>query len=843
MRGTRFATWLVAWAVVVGSHCAIAAEEPVVLNQAVLYAPAGLSESEEQAVRLLEDEIARRSNLKWPRVAEWPPSNLPVLAIGPVEKFDERVRREFARQLRGRIDQPEGFSVLATVGADGLPKLFVLGNDSRGLLYGVGWLLRKLHTSDGRASLMPPERWPINEHPVLALRGHQLGYRPKTNAYDAWDLPQWERYLRDLILFGANAIELVPPRTDDDPSSPHFPRPPLEMVTGMSVLADRYGLDVWIWYPALESDYQDPAAVARAESEWTTVFSALPRVDAVFVPGGDPGRTQPRLLFDVLARQAEVLHRAHPRAEMWVSPQGFTRAWYDEFIDLLHHQHPTWLAGVVHGPQVRVSLDELLASTPAPYRVRNYPDITHNRQCQFPIEDWDRAWAVTLGREAINPGPRHQQAIFQSTLASERVDSARRERSVGFITYSEGCNDDVNKAVWSALGWNPAADVRAVLGDYCRAYLDADRAADLADGLWALETNWQGPLAVNHGVEVTLAQFRDLEREASPALRANWRFQMALYRAYYDAYTRRRLAYETETEARAYDQLRTAPVRGALAAIEAAEQALAGTAAAPIGADLRARVVELGDALFASIGMQLSVSRHRAIAVERGATLDTLDYPLNDGPWLRSQFAAIRQVPDEPERLAALERLVSWTDPGPGGYYDDLGNASRQPHLVRPTNLGPDPGHYRTPRLGFDFDEEAVLERTPTTLPRRGSWIDHAEALYDSPLELHYPGLDARAAYRLRVVYAGDGPQKPIRLTAVDAIGGNAIEIHAYRPKPSPPEIEELAIPWAATAAGELRLTWRAEPGQGGNGRGCQVAEVWLLKSAAPTGASSATAR
>ena len=25
----------------------------------------------------------------------------------------------------------------------------------------------------------------------------------------------------------------------------------------------------------------------------------------------------------------------------------------------------------------------------------------------------------------------------------------------GFLTYSEGCNDDVNKAVWSALGWDP----------------------------------------------------------------------------------------------------------------------------------------------------------------------------------------------------------------------------------------------------------------------------------------------------------------------------------------------------------------------------------------------------
>ena len=27
-----------------------------------------------------------------------------------------------------------------------------------------------------------------------------------------------------------------------------------------------------------------------------------------------------------------------------------------------------------------------------------------------------------------------------------------------------------------------------------------------------------------------------------------------------------------------------------------------------------------------------------------------------------------------------------------------------------------------------------------------------------------------------------------------------------------------------------LTLTWSADPGRGGNGRGCQVAEVWLVK-------------
>ena len=47
----------------------------------------------------------------------------------------------------------------------------------------------------------------------------------------------WEQYIRDLAVFGTNAIELIPPRSDDDADSPHFPLPPMEMMTAMSRIA------------------------------------------------------------------------------------------------------------------------------------------------------------------------------------------------------------------------------------------------------------------------------------------------------------------------------------------------------------------------------------------------------------------------------------------------------------------------------------------------------------------------------------------------------------------------------------------------------------------------------
>ena len=75
-----------------------------------------------------------------------------------------------------------------------------------------------------------------------------------------------------------------------------------------------------------------PKTVEFALKEWGEVFRKLPRIDAVFVPGGDPGHTQPKYLMALLEKQTANLHRYHPKAQMWVSPQSFTQQWMDEFF-------------------------------------------------------------------------------------------------------------------------------------------------------------------------------------------------------------------------------------------------------------------------------------------------------------------------------------------------------------------------------------------------------------------------------------------------------------------------------------------------------------------------------
>ena len=793
----------------------LAAARALDLQNAVVVCAPDASPRQLQAVKMLVKEAEKRTTIHWPQMTVWPSTNVTVIAVG-LKSSLPGYTGPHAEGLQSPGSSPaEGYR-LCVRKAEKTSAVVILGNDERGVLFGVGNLLRELRM--GRGSVSVRDDLDITTAPKYVLRGHQLGYRPKCNSYDAWDLPTWEQYYRDLAVFGCNAIELIPPRSDDDADSPHFQRPPLEMMQGMSRVADSYGLDVWIWYPAMDLDYADPKTVELALNEWGAVFSKLSRIDKVFVPGGDPGHTRPKVLMALLEKQTENLHRYHSNAQMWVSPQSFDQVWLDEFIDILKREQPAWLGGVVFGPQVRVNLSQLREMVPAKYPIRNYPDITHSRQCQYPVAGWDVAYALTEARECINPRPEAEATIFRKIQPG----------SIGFLTYSEGCNDDVNKAVWSGLGWDPDVQVVDILRQYSRYFIGDLYTDSFAQGLLALERDWVGPLMANEGVDTTLSQFQTMERAASPMELKNWRFQQALFRAYYDAYVRHRLIHEADLEMQALACLRRAREIGTSKAIAEAAKLLDRALVERGNEDWRRRISQLGEALFQSIGMQLSVERYQAIAVDRGASLDTLDYPLNNRAWLEERFAQIRKLGSEPERLKAVNSILEWTNPGPGGFYDDLGNISCQPHLQVGLGFNEDPGCFKSARV--DFEEDLVFDEPDENpgVARRLSWMNHAESLYDAPLRMVYTNLDTTAHYKLRVMYAGDSPKCKIKLVA-----NETIEVHPYLTKPMPFKPLEFAIAPAATQQGKLTLSWFAEPGLGGNGRSCQVSEVWLIKEAA----------
>ena len=99
------------------------------------------------------------------------------------------------------------------------------------------------------------------------------------------------------------------------------------------------------------------------------------------------------------------------------------------------------------------------------------------------------------------------------------------------------------------------------------------------------------------------------------------------------------------------------------------------------------------------------------------------------------------------QRLAAIEAMVNQANPGPGGFYDDLGNTALQPHLV---NQGPgydqDPGSFRSPRSGWTTFDGGLIGRTSADATRLDgparflenpkAWWDFVETRYETPLTM-----------------------------------------------------------------------------------------------------------
>jgi len=276
-----------------------------------------------------------------------------------------------------------------------------------------------------------------------------------------------------------------------------------------------------------------------------------------------------------------------------------------------------------------------------------------------------------------------------------------------------------------------------------------------------------------------------------------------------------RLVTESRQEALAMEALAKAKADGSLKAMNNAESILQRDLRTPEALAYRARLFELAEALFQSIRMQLSVGRYQAIATDRGASLDTIDSALNNRVWLKNRFEAIRALNDEKARLAAIGMLVDWTNPGPGGFYDALGIAGRRPHLLMGEPYGQDPDFLKSPLISFAGSPQSGWRTTAAA---------DAEIIGDRPLRMRYTDLDRAARYKVRITYGGDARKVAVRLAA------NSIEVHPLREKGPAPEPVEFDLPQEATGSGTLTLEWTRTPGLGGNGRGTQVSEVWLIR-------------
>lgn len=743
------------------------------------------------ATQALVEEVSKRTGLTLNLQAEIPGSGPMVIVVTAdnLAAFGDsgpNVSTEGDAAIN-----PEGYRIVADMKQ---AAVWIVGADGPGALYGVGRFLRMLDWGNDKAIF--PANIDLISAPQYPIRGHQLGYRDTANSYDAWNVAQYEQYIRELSFFGCNAIENIPM----SPRVPLMPVDPKKMHWHIADICERYGMQYWIWMPATV-DLEDADARSKLLDDFEDVFKGCDHLTGVFVPGGDPGDHIPKLMFPFLKDAGKRLKKHHPTARMWMSMQGFSPKKARAVYRILREDKPTWLGGIVAGPSSR-PIPELRNNVPTDYPIRLYPDLTHNKICQYPVPWWDMAYANTLGREAINPRP-VQYAQIHNWFAPY---------TNGFLCYSDGAHDDLNKAVWSGLGWNAQTDVRDIVTDYARVFFSPEVANDATDGIFALERNWRGVLRHNASVEGTLTHWQELETRA-PQLATNWRWQMNLLRANYDAYVRRRLLHEEALEDKANRVLAQADTLGANKVMARAGRILNRATSEQRSPELRQRIAELCGTLFGSIGLQTSVAKHQAANPERGAVLDFIDIPLNNRWWLEDEFLKVAELATEQEKVTRLSAIASWESPGPGSYYDDVGNPGKSNHVRH--------------------SEQVITIHGEEALPEPMLWWNSAlggqsryrlssQSSMNYPEAMVYEGLDPDASYTVRCGGLG---------TFLLRVDGKLIKADHERAELG--ETRDFAVPKKHLKDRTIELTWDRPTGEDHlNWRQhSRLCEVWLLKN------------
>jgi len=736
------------------------------------------SPQKETFVRVLQEEIKARTQLNL--LVQEKSNKLPLIAL--VLASDVLLGDIVVPKLPtpSVVLQKEGFGISIDL-SSGRPILWLIGGDERGVLFAIGEFLRKADLN--KQKIVVDKTIEIVTAPKYAIRGHQIGYRNTANSWDAWNEKQYEQYIRELALFGSNSIENIP--LQDGPPGPHMKIPREEMNIKMSQICMNYGLDYWVWTPA-DIDLSDQAKFKEEVKVHSDFYKQCPKLDGVFFPGGDPGSNHPKDVMPFLEAISVELKKYHPKAGVWISLQGFSDEQVNYFYEYLGKYKPTWLAGVVSGPS-SPNMADTRFQLPKQYKHRHYPDLTHTIRCQYPTENWDQAFALTEGREVSNPQPFYYAKIHNQFAPL----------TDGFLSYSDGVHDDINKVIWSQMACNPSKDVRAVLVEYASLFFGHSISAQVADGILALERNWVGPVEENGAIETTFAYWQNLELK-NPGLQLNWRWQQLVMRAYYDTYVKRRKIYEQKLEREANEFLLNAKNIGINQSMELALNKVNQADKSPIYPELRQKVVDYCEALFKSIGMQTSVPKYQASGAERGAILDFIDYPLNNRWWMEDEFKKIKKLTSEKEQLERLDIIAKWENPGPGSYYDNISDLSKGPRVKTRTE-----------------DATDVLWADNGLSRRRLS-----TQLFQNFPKLEYADLDPNAMYTIRISGYGE---------ALLRVDGERIEPTLYNKgmeefkefQLSPKYVKDGKLSVTFDEPEESKLNWRQHS---------KVFDIWLLQ-------------
>ena len=148
-------------------------------------------------VTVLQEEVGKRSAVCWnPQQSRQGESNLIIAIALSGDKHLAGQNLPNGLDTISALDKPEGYWILSDA-IRGKNIIWIIGADSRATLFGVGWLLRRTIFHKNKMFLEGSIDFATS--PDQAIRGHQLGYRNTANSYDAWDVLQYEQYIRELL--------------------------------------------------------------------------------------------------------------------------------------------------------------------------------------------------------------------------------------------------------------------------------------------------------------------------------------------------------------------------------------------------------------------------------------------------------------------------------------------------------------------------------------------------------------------------------------------------------------------------------------------------------------------
>ena len=300
---------------------------------------------------------------------------------------------------------------------------------------------------------------------------------------------------------------------------------------------------------------------------------------------------------------------------------------------------------------------------------------------------------------------------------------------MGFGAYNEGINDDLNKAIWAALHLEPQLSVEEAVQHYARLHFGSELEDKMTQVLLGLEANWVvGDLLKSSCVIETMAIVTEIISKAGQqALRSNWRLAMYAFRAALDAYTQHRYVYETAREQWALQTLGSAvgSKSGLSTAIIQARTQLQEPDKSSLSSTLRQQVLSLASVLNESAGelSQHGTTSGAMMIQHQNPDLGRASWetPLSSAPFLELELARLQTQSNTTEQERSLLELLTWQD-AEAGYYDNLGVAGEQPHLVQGQGVSTDPSFYNTSYTQFavpghgGFNESKTPVRCVATL-------------------------------------------------------------------------------------------------------------------------------